>query len=155
MSFSLGTFQEDYLNRERIALLRDDLQIYAFATIMPISNEKVSIDLMRYLTHPAGDVMQMLILQLLQWSKDQGYQIFDLGMAPLANVGSKSFSSSRDKTLHLAYNFGNRFYGFKGLRNYKQKFRPRWENRYVIYSNQSALVKLLIALLDITHRSNG
>ena len=87
-------FQEDYLNRERIALLRDDLQIYAFATIMPISNEKVSIDLMRYLTHPAGDVMQMLILQLLQWSKDQGYQIFDLGMAPLANVGSKSFSSS-------------------------------------------------------------
>ncbi|MDK7194794.1 bifunctional lysylphosphatidylglycerol flippase/synthetase MprF [Aerococcus urinae] len=153
MSFSMGAFYEDYLARERIAVLRDEKAIYAFASIMPISEDMISIDLMRYISHDAGDVMQMLILQLLQWAKDLGYHRFVLGMAPLANVGTKSYASPRDKTLHLVYDFGNRFYGFKGLRAYKSKFRPEWENRYIIYPNQTTLIKILISLLDITHKT--
>ncbi|MDK7119625.1 phosphatidylglycerol lysyltransferase domain-containing protein, partial [Streptococcus oralis] len=70
-----------------------------------------------------------------------------------ANVGTKSYASPRDKTLHLVYDFGNRFYGFKGLRAYKSKFRPEWENRYIIYPNQTTLIKILISLLDITHKT--
>lgn len=153
MAYSLGAFQEDYLQTSPIFVLRSDERIEAFANLMPISSESVSIDLMRFRGDTVDNVMQMLLLQILSWAKEEGYKTFDLGMAPLANVGDQTYSRSRDRVIRLVYEYGNRVYGFKGLRAYKDKFRPHWENRYLIYAEASALPQILLGLYEAVNHS--
>lgn len=153
MAYSLGAFKTSYLATAPIAILRKNEHIVAFANILPINKEMISIDMMRHRKDAPDNAMQMLFLQLFQWAKEEGYAAFDLGMAPLTNVGNQTFSRSRDQLVRLVYEYGNRIYGFKGLRAYKEKFRPRWENRYIIYPDGTALPQILLALLEATNRS--
>ncbi|MDK6680074.1 bifunctional lysylphosphatidylglycerol flippase/synthetase MprF [Aerococcus sp. UMB8608] len=153
MAYSLGAFQEDYLQTSPLFVLRSDERIEAFANLMPISATNVSIDLMRFRGDTVDNAMQMLLLQILAWAKEAGYESFDLGMAPLANVGDQTYSRSRDRVIRLVYEYGNRVYGFKGLRAYKDKFRPHWENRYLIYAEASALPQILLGLYEAVNHS--
>lgn len=153
MAYSLGAFQEDYLQTSPIFVLRSDERIEAFANLMPISATSVSIDLMRFRGDTVDNAMQMLLLQILAWAKEEGYESFDLGMAPLANVGDQTYSRSRDRVIRLVYEYGNRVYGFKGLRAYKDKFRPHWENRYLVYAEASALPQILLGLYEAVNHS--
>ncbi|MDK7050041.1 bifunctional lysylphosphatidylglycerol flippase/synthetase MprF [Aerococcus sanguinicola] len=153
MAYSLGAFQEDYLQASPIFVLRSDERVEAFANLMPISSTSVSIDLMRFRGDTVDNVMQMLLLQIIAWAKEEGYETFDLGMAPLANVGDQTYSRSRDRVIRLVYEYGNRVYGFKGLRAYKDKFRPHWENRYLVYAEAAALPQILLGLYEAVNRS--
>lgn len=152
MSFSLGGFTADYLNRAPVAVLRNEEgKITAFATVLPVPNSPViSIDLMRHSeSRGAGSEMDLLFLNLMQWSKEKGYGKFYLGMAPLSNVGTKRYAKSKEKTLNLVYRFGNRFYSFQGLRAYKQKFHPRWSSAYLVYSGEVNLPEVYLTLLAL------
>jgi len=45
----------------------------------------------------------------------------------------------------------NRFFSYKGLRSYKSKFAPRWEERFLIYQGgPTGLVNAGIALTRLT-----
>ena len=48
--FSLGFFDEQYLNTSQIAILRDEEGIIGFASLMPMydNDERISVDLMRF-----------------------------------------------------------------------------------------------------------
>ena len=49
--FSLGFFNEDYLNKAEIAILKDNAsQNIAFTSLMPVydNNKSISVDLMRF-----------------------------------------------------------------------------------------------------------
>ena len=66
-------------------------EIVAFANIMPTKNKRVAtIDLMRYDFEKAPEgIMDYLFVKLFQYFQAEGKQYFDMGMAPLANVGTK------------------------------------------------------------------
>jgi phosphatidylglycerol lysyltransferase len=49
--------------------------------------------------------------------------------------------------VHLLYEHFNRFYSFKGLHAYKEKYQPRWEPRYLIYSSAAGLPKAALAVV--------
>ncbi|AMB98627.1 hypothetical protein AWM75_00835 [Aerococcus urinaehominis] len=154
LGFSLGSFDPNYLQTSQIAVVRRQGKIIAFANLMVFDKQTLSVDLMRYQNQADIDqLMDMLIIQLIAWGQDQGYAYFDLGMAPLANVGQESFSRSRDQVLKMVYEYGNRAYGFKGLRAYKAKYRPEWINRYLIYTDSTALPQVLLSLYEVIHRS--
>ena len=102
---------------------------------MPAYDEiSLSVDLMRFDhdTCPNG-TMDALFVNLLLWSKEQNYKYFNLGMAPLSNVGLAPFAHEQEKFAKFVYKFGNYWYKFSGLRNYKEKFHPDWEPRYLAY----------------------
>ena len=44
---------------------------------------ELSMDLMRYRTSAPPGVMDALLVEVMQWGRDEGYQWFSLGMAPL------------------------------------------------------------------------
>ena len=52
-------------------------------------------------------------------------------MAPLAGLDQRSLSPAWNKLGNLAYRYGEHFYNFDGLRQYKQKFEPEWSPRYL------------------------
>ena len=117
------------------------------------SLEEASIDLMRYhlRTAPNG-IMDYLFVKLLLHFKEEGVNIFELGMAPLSNVGTEKHSFLQEKVAYLIYAFTNRFYSFSGLRQYKQKFNPIWSPRYVAYPRDTWLILDMLAIYRVDNR---
>ncbi|USS93585.1 bifunctional lysylphosphatidylglycerol flippase/synthetase MprF [Fructilactobacillus ixorae] len=151
--FSLGFFDRYYLNQAPIAVFRDHNQkIVAFANIMPTGDYKMtSIDLMRSSNDAPSGVMDGIFINLFQYSKEEGYQWFNLGMAPLANVGNSRFSFINEKIAHLIYEYGDSFYSFQGLRSYKQKYVDKWESKYFVYRKNNSLVFTMLQLLAVVN----
>ncbi|SHH17580.1 phosphatidylglycerol lysyltransferase [Anaerosphaera aminiphila DSM 21120] len=158
MGYSIGRFDRYYLNCAPIAILKNEEDmIFSFATFFPIVNtKKFSVDLMRFdRENSIGGEMDMLFISLLQWGKENGYESFYFGMAPLSNVGTKRYSGTKERVLKLVYEYGNQLYSFKGLRSYKEKFHPKWSGRYLIYKNDINLPDILISLLHLIHHTNS
>ena len=149
--FSLGFFSEDYLQRAPIAVIRNsDEKIVAFANFMPTYTNSIgTIDLMRHSPEEApSGTMDFLFINLFQYMRDEtGIEYFDLGMAPLANVGTSRKSFTQERIAYLVYNFGSRFYSFGGLKEYKDKYANEWLPKYVLYSRDSWIGYVMIALL--------
>jgi phosphatidylglycerol lysyltransferase len=142
--FSLGFFHEDYLERCPLAVVRLGGQIVAFANLLPgADREELSIDLMRHLPEAPHGVMDYLFVQLMLWGKKEGYRWFNLGMAPLAGLQNNEDVPLWSRFGTFLFRHGEHFYNFQGLRQYKAKFDPVWEPRYVASPAGIALPRIL------------
>ena len=79
---------------------------------------------------PAG-TMDFLFARLMGHFQAAGYRHFNLGMAPMAGMASHELASRWHRFGRFAFERGERFYNFRGLRSFKQKFDPVWEARYL------------------------
>lgn len=150
--FSMGWFDQEYLQRAPIAILRDlDDEIIAFISIMySYDGESVAIDLMRLRKNVPNSTMEYLMLSLILYFKGKAYKRFNLGEAPLSNVGFTPNSHLQEKVARLIYNYGQVFYSFVGLRKYKEKFSPQWEPRYLAYSSFFSLPDILMDCIIVS-----
>lgn len=132
--FSLGFFAEDYVRRFPAAVIEKDGKIVAFATVWP-GPEKVelSVDLMRHLESAPKNGMEVLFVRLMLWGAEQGYEWFNLGMAPLSGLEASPLAPLWSRLGRIVYRRGETFYNFQGLRAFKEKFQPVWEPRYLAY----------------------
>lgn len=130
--FSLGYFKEDYLKYGRIALVKKRNEIVAFANLWAgINKAECSVDLMRFSDDAPQGVMDYLFIELMLWGKKQGYECFNLGMAPLSGLEDRSKGSVWSKIGNVIFRYGEHFYNFQGILNYKEKYKPEWEPRYI------------------------
>ncbi|MGY3765916.1 bifunctional lysylphosphatidylglycerol flippase/synthetase MprF [Vagococcus vulneris] len=153
--FSLGFYLESYIQRNPIFIVKnEDDAIIAFANIMPTyTDDTVSIDLMRYSDNAPSGIMDYLFISLFEQLKSEDYQVFNLGMAPFSNVGITKYSFVEERIAFLIYKYGNRFYSFKGLRAYKDKYASFWKPRYTAYSKHNYLAFVMLSLLLNDNRS--
>jgi lysyl-tRNA synthetase (class II) len=153
--FSLGFFDRDYLSLAPVACVLDKSgKVQAFANFLVCNTEtESSIDLMRYdpQTERNG-IMDYLFVQIFLYLKENDVVYFDLGMAPLSNVGQNDHSFVEEKLAFLVYTFATRFYSFGGLRKYKEKFSPSWEARYLSYPKDSNLLFNLLTIYKVDNR---
>lgn len=130
--FSLGFFNEDYLRRCNVAVVRLEGHILAFANLLETEGrEELSIDLMRYVPDAPNGVMEYLTIALMLWGREQGYRWFNLGMAPLYGLQDRALAPLWHRIGHTIFRFGREFYNFEGLYRYKDKFDPVWRSRYL------------------------
>lgn len=156
--FSLGCFQETYLELAPVAVVRDgNGRLCAFASMMPSydGGRSISVDLMRFRKGVLNGLMDALFVRLLEWARSEGYERFNLGMSPLASVGKSSFSHREERIAHWIYRRGNHFYGFEGIRRFKEKFGPVWEPRYLAYPKNVSLSKLVVQLTWLISRDHS
>jgi len=138
--FSLGTFDPQYLQRTPMALVWQNDQLVAFANLfLTDSKEEASLDLMRHLPEGTAGVMDFLFIELMQWAKGEGYRWFNLGMAPFSGLQNRRSAPLWSRLGALLFGRGERFYNFRGLHKYKDKFDPVWEPRYLAVPNGIAL----------------
>ncbi len=146
--FALGWFDYHYLRNCPVATVVGAAgKEIAFANIVPVYQGRVgTIDLMRRLPEAPNGTMELLFVALAEYFREQGMQGFSLGLAPLAGLGGPGAPLS-EKTAHLLYEHFNVFYSFKGLRQFKEKFHPYWEPRYLIYPAPWLLPKAALAVV--------
>jgi phosphatidylglycerol lysyltransferase len=77
--------------------------------------------------------MDLLLLRLFDWGREQGYRSFNLGMAPLSAVGAVGQAHLGERLANILFQHGEHWYNFKGIRLFKEKYDPRWVPRYLAY----------------------
>ena len=84
--FSVAAFHRDYVLSQPVALLRQNGEAVAFATVMTTElSEEVTVGLMRHKPGAASRyAMEYLFIRLIQCFREQGYRSFCLGMVPLS-----------------------------------------------------------------------
>lgn len=148
--FSLGFFREDYIQRFPIAVVRRGDRIVAFANVWSSSaNEELSVDLMRGADDAPDSTMDFIFVNLMLSGEQMGYRWFNLGMAPLSGLENRAIAPFWNRVGALAYRFGENFYNFQGLRQYKEKFDPVWEPTYLASPGGLALPRILTSLATL------
>jgi len=141
--FSLGFFQPDYIKRCPVALVIRNERIEAFANLWTGAQlEELSIDLMRYLPQAPDGVMEYLFICLMLWGKEQGYRWFNLGMAPFSGLMNRALAPLWNRLGAFVFRYGEHFYNFQGLRQYKEKFDPQWQPKYLASPGGLALPQI-------------
>jgi len=149
--FSLGFFNPGYIRRNPVAAVYMDQRIIAFANLLLGAQKKeLSIDLMRYLPGSPKGIMDYLLVELLLWGRQQGYQGFNLGLAPLSGLENGALAPFWSKAGALIFRHGEHFYNFQGLRQYKEKFDPQWSPRYLACRGGLALPRMLANVATLT-----
>ncbi len=150
LRFAAGWFHDDYLRHSVvIAVHMPDSHISAFANVVPeYQRSEATVDLMRRRREVVNGTMEFLFVAMLTWAKEQKYATFSLGLSALAGVGEHSDDPVVERALRYIYEHVNQFYNFKGLHAFKDKFRPCWEPRYVIYPGPAALPAVAAALVS-------
>lgn len=131
---------------------------FAFVTFVPIHEPGGAIygwglDLMRRADGAPSGVMEFLIASAAQQFQQEGARVMSLGLAPLAaqTPASGDEDAAESATLaharRLLFERAGRFYAFRGLHAFKEKFGPRWESRYLAYPSAAELIPTILAVL--------
>ncbi len=149
MRFSVGWFDEDYLNRCPIVVVRTPAgDIDAFANVLIEGQGKeVAVDLMRQRPSAEKGQMDFTFTFLISWAHQQGYERFSLGLTALSGIGESPDDPAVEKALRFVYQHVGQVYNFKGLHAYKAKFGPVWYPRYLIYPDVPHLPATASALI--------
>ncbi|WP_414049556.1 bifunctional lysylphosphatidylglycerol flippase/synthetase MprF [Macrococcus animalis] len=153
MNFSVGQFNAHYINKAPIGVLRNDEEIIGYVSFMPThTNNSISVDMIRWKENNL-QMMDGLYINTMLLMKEKGYQSFNMGMAPLSNVGSHKHAFYRERIAGKIFNSISRLYSFKGLRRYKEKYNPEWQSRYLVYRKDSSLITQMVRINSIINRS--
>jgi phosphatidylglycerol lysyltransferase len=152
--FSVAAFQREYVLAQPVALLRQNGEGIAFATVMTTDlRDEVTLGLMRLKPGSTSRfAMEYLFVRLIQHFREQGYHTFSLGTLPLSGFSAHRLAPSWHRLARVIWSLGRRYYNFQGLRNFKAKFDPAWEPRYLAASGWFGPY---LALIDIAALIGG
>jgi len=156
MHFSDGWFDEQYIRHSPVIVIRDaNGTLVAFANLVPeYQKNEITLDLMRHFSDVPNGTMDFLFVKMLQWAKQQGYETFSLGLSAIVGVGEKPEDPRVEQALHILAGYVSRFYNFKGLHTFKEKFHPQWQPRYLVYPGAASLPLVLSTLLKVHSGKN-
>lgn len=155
MHFSDGWFSDDYIRDNPVIVVQTpDGGMTAFANLIPeYARNEVAIDLMRHYAGTEHGTMEFLFAKMLLWAKEKKYDTFSLGLSAIVSVGEKPDDPRVEQALHTLATQVSRFYNFKGLHDFKEKFHPQWEPRYLAYPGATSLPLVISTLLRV-HSGN-
>jgi phosphatidylglycerol lysyltransferase len=147
--FFQGHFDYRYLASTPLFVVRNaEGHIVAFVNEVPsYLKGEANFDMMRHLPGLHWGIMDYLFMELMLTVQKEGYSSFNIGLAPLAGVGESAEATLLEKALHQLYEHFDWFVSAKGMRQFKIKFEPKWQNRYMVYQGGAAgLTKAAIAI---------
>lgn len=131
--FSLGRFDEAFIRRAAVGVVRRAGAPVAFVTLWRSGQRaEVEVDLMRYASDAPQGIMRYALIEAMFWAQREGYAAFSLGMAPLSGIRTSPVMPAWQQLSLAVREVGERYYNFKGLRDFKEWFYPEWEPRYLV-----------------------
>ncbi len=154
-TFTLGQFSRAYINETPLYTLTDPgARVIAFVNEIPAYPAGVAtIDMMRHRIEVPNGAMDFLFLHLMQRLKEEGFHFFSLGLAPLSGVGDEPGATLEERAVHQLFEHLNRFFSYKGLRTYKEKFEPQWIDSFIVYQGGlPGLIRVGLALQRVSEQ---
>ena len=147
--FSQGMFEWNELKMQPILAVENaEEKIIAFLNIIPdyVKGEG-TYDLIRKTKDAPNGIMDFLMVELFKYMKLQNYSTVNLGLAPMSGLDDPQ--NFPEKSMKYAYEKIRSFSHYKGLRDFKEKFSPAWQNEYLIYSHDYDLLQVPTALTKV------
>ena len=140
-TFTVGQFSEDSIDSTLVLAARGpDGVLRGFTNVLPAYRcRNGNFDMMRRDPTTKLPVMDFLFVHMIERFRREGMTGMTLGLAPFANVDGDTVA---DKALRTLYDRGGKAFNFAGLRVFKEKWRPRWEPRYLVYRSESQLPEI-------------
>jgi phosphatidylglycerol lysyltransferase len=153
--FGLGYHDAGYLGRNRLYLVKDGAgRLVAFANAIRSYNpDQETVDLMRHMSETETGAMDYLIMNIIHSLHDRGVAEFSLGLAPMTGVGTGPEVSTEERVVGYLSRLGLGQFSYEGLRRFKSKFEPRWEDRYLFYERGPVgLARAAVAIGEVMQR---
>jgi phosphatidylglycerol lysyltransferase len=152
-SFSVAAFEPRFIAAQSAALACMGGRPQAFVTFMTTDLQReATIGLMRPVPDAPPYIMEFMFTRLALELKARGFAMLSLGMAPLAGIARTPAASQWHRIASLLWEHGGAIYNFRGLRSFKNKFRPLWEPRYLA---ASGAIGPFLSLADVAALANG
>lgn len=148
-TFIMGYFDDVYIGASDVGVLYKDGQVVAYANLLPTYVAGVdSIDHMRSIPDLSQVAMHFLLMRLICERTSLGSREFNLGLAPLSKLEDQTLENLSERMLPLIKLLGSRYYSFSGLEQFKGKFRPDWEARYISYEGGVTRLPVVVTALN-------
>ena len=147
--FSQGMFIWDELKQQTILTVENEEErIIAFLNLVPdYTGGETTYDLIRKTSDAPNGIMDFMLVELFHYARSQNFKYVNLGFAPLSGLDeTRSFP---ERSMKFAYEKIKTFAHYKGLRDYKDKFATKWQNRYLVYQNDYDLLQVPGALAKV------
>lgn len=150
MTFDLGSMNDESLANAEVAVLEDaGGAALAFATWLPYAHgTSRSLDMVRHRPEDRGVVDPLIVGCLLEFQK-RGLREASLGNAPLANIAQRDLDSFEEKAVRQLYERFDHYYGYRSLFEFKNKFHPQWQGRYMAYRGVGNLLPSIAAIARV------
>ncbi len=109
----------------------------------------VVLDAMRHRRDAQSGVMDLLIAESALLFKKEGLEALSLATAPLANVSEQAPASPYDRGVRLIFDYMSAIYAYRTLFQYKKKFAPSWEARYLVFPRADLLARIAYTLVRV------
>jgi phosphatidylglycerol lysyltransferase len=145
--FCMGRFQPERLHESWVSVAwnRAERKAAGFLSWVPVwGRNGWGLDLMRRRADAPNGVMEFLIAKSVEAARARGDHMLSLSLSALAKVEQEREAPERVRSFlmeHLA-----RFYDFGSLFQWKRKFAPSFEDRYLVYPDALALPRVVLAL---------
>jgi phosphatidylglycerol lysyltransferase len=129
--FAHGFFNETYLRRFPMAIVRCEGSVVAFANILrTVARRELAVDLIRHLPDAPTGVVDYIVAQTALWACSEGYGAMDMGLTP-AGASSPENGPAVEGLDPAVYALSEHFPDLAALRRFKESFGPAWEPRYM------------------------
>ena len=165
--FCMGRFDPSHLRDVWLAVaLSPERRVEGFVTWEPIwARRGWALDLMRRRLDCVPGTMEFLTVRSVEAARARGDHMLSLALSALARVGVETSpdaaadgpgvpppagdtrAAETDRAREFLMEHLARFYDFKGLFQWKKKFNPAFEDRYLVYPGPLALPRVTLALV--------
>jgi phosphatidylglycerol lysyltransferase len=87
-----------------------------------------------------GGIVDFILVEMFNHFKFKGYNYANIGFAPLSGINDPH--NFPEQSMRFMYEKFKSFSHYKGLRLYKEKFDPKWYNKYLIYQHDYDLFQI-------------
>jgi lysylphosphatidylglycerol synthetase-like protein (DUF2156 family) len=153
MGFSMGAFGPQEICSGCVVIGRDPAgRARAFVTFRRVPGSKhLVLDLMRREPGAPSGAVDFLIAKALEQFRDQGVEGASLSLAPLAGTVVEGRTPAVERMLSLLFTKGDAVYRYRSLFNFKKKFAPRWESRYLVTPPGIASIARSLLAVALVH----
>ncbi|MEI9918419.1 MAG: phosphatidylglycerol lysyltransferase domain-containing protein [Bacteroidota bacterium] len=147
--FSQGYFLPvELINCEVLAVESGEGKILAFANVIPsYKNGESTYDLIRHVRNGPNGLLDFLIVKMIAYFRQKGFKTLNMGLAPLALVNPETMN---EKIIEFYRENFKQAARLRGLYEYKKKFEPRWETRYLVYDQTFDLLRFPMVLRNVS-----
>ena len=147
--FSQGIFDEGEIKKQTVLFVENsEEKIIAFLNIIPdFSPNEGTYDLLRKTSDAPNGIMDFILVELINYFRANKTQFLNLGFAPMSGLDDPH--TFPEKSVRFAYNKIRSFSHFRGQRDYKEKFKPVWHDKYLIYSHDYDLIQVPVILSKV------
>ena len=149
LGFFQGVFSRHYISETNLCGVRNSGgELIAWVNEVPsLRPGEATFDMMRRQPDTHWGVMDYLFTNLMLALHEEGFKTLNMGLGPLAGVGQRPDATMLEKAVHQISERINRVVSVKGITQYKIKFEPQWEERFMAYQGGAVnLIRIALAI---------